>query len=203
MASPRIQRIDTVSHFYKVTGNKTMVYDDINVKDSGDHLVNSKEIKVWAKQRNGFFWSLKFPAEYFNEFGELGGFEGLLKVIATLKSQSITHLMHLMSILSKSMPLWVRQFAVNYIKRLRVAFEKTVTSTDILRKFKYDHYLKAMESYEHILRRHYPSSASCIFPKSIDDNYHKIMSHLGLVVSSNLINAEKLDTRVSGIREIT
>lgn len=59
-----------------------------------------------------------------------------------------------------------------------------------------------MQNYEFILRRHYPSSASCIFTKSMDDNYHKIMAHLSFIVGANMINAERLDTRISGIKEI-
>lgn len=71
-----------------------------------------------------------------------------------------------------------------------------------MKRFSYDSYQRLMNNFEFILRRHYPSSASSIFSKTMDDNYHKIMAHLGLLVASNMINAEKLDTRISGIKEI-
>ena len=36
----------------------------------------------------------------------------------------------------------------------------------------------------------------------MDDNYHKIMAHLSFIVAANMINAERLDTRISGIKEV-
>jgi hypothetical protein len=88
------------------------------------------------------------------------------------------------------MPTWHRQFAVSFIPRLREVFERIITNPNILKKFNYDCYQRLMTSYEYILRRHYPSSASCIFTKDIDDNYHKIMAHLSFLVASNMISAE-------------
>lgn len=115
MASPRIQRIDTVSHFYKLTGNKNMVYDDINVNDVADILINSRDIKHWCRTRLGHYWDNHLASDAFNEFGQAGGFDTILNLIRTGTHLPISHHCSLFIILIRTMPSWHRQFAVRYI----------------------------------------------------------------------------------------
>lgn len=203
VASPRIQRIDTVSHFYKLTGNKSMVYDNIFVVDTQDVLANSKTTKQWCVPRSNHFWDMNLASDSFNEFGALGGFEILLNRIRTGASLGIPYLCSIMLILLRSMPSWHRQFAVKFIPQLREAVEATLTNPEALKKFNYESYKSLIQNFGNILKRHYPSSASCIFTKSMDDNYHKIIAHLSFLAAANMIVTEKLDTRISGIKEIT
>lgn len=108
VASPKIQRIDTVSHFYKLTGNKNMVYDDINVNDVSDILVNSKSIKKWSVARIGHYWENHLASDAFNEFGEQGGFDTILRLISSGSNLSVSHLCSLMIMLFRTMPSWHR-----------------------------------------------------------------------------------------------
>src|SRR3569833_2993463 len=119
---------------YKWAGRSYMNYD-MSVDDLADVIYNTKERKVWTVFRPNFFANLKCITDYLNEFGIRGGFEKILhfmSVIDEKRKLSLKHIQYLIDFLSKSQPLWHRQFSCYFIPKLRVIFEKILLYTNPL-----------------------------------------------------------------------
>jgi|LauGreDrversion4_2_1035121.scaffolds.fasta_scaffold04400_3 hypothetical protein len=118
-----------------------MSYDIIGINDDSDIISNSNERKIWALPRLNFFQNLKCISDYLNEFGSRGGFDNILELFSNSNQNiSLKHIFFLMEFLSKTLPLWHRQFAVDYIQKLRFAFERVFLSSSITNKFNKDHF---------------------------------------------------------------
>jgi hypothetical protein len=121
-----------VCKYYKIAGKSTMVYDNV-IDDSSDVIFNTRDNKQWAVFRNNYFSNLKCIPDYFNEFGARGGFDSILNFIGTIEEgqkKSLKHLFYLVEFLSKSMPLWTKQFAFSYIPDVKSAVERGLLNTN-------------------------------------------------------------------------
>ena len=117
---------------YKIATKSTMVYDNY-VDDTQDVIQNTKDRKIWAVFRKNFFSDLRCIPDYFNEFGMKGGFTKILEFMSRVdpnKPKTLRHLYFLMEFMSKSCPLWHRQFACEYIPMLKNSFEKGLLYTN-------------------------------------------------------------------------
>lgn len=199
IVSPQIQRVKTVSRAYKAAGRSTMVYDDHSASDSSDILFNTPFVNLWVVSRANHFQNLKCITDFINEFGKKDGFETVLRMVTCEEPVNLRHASFLFEFLAKTMPLWHRQFAVDYIPRFRAAFEKYFSSSAITAKFHRDAFSNSIKSLTTILKRYYPSSPSSQAPKDVDDNYPLIQQHISFIASITLLQSEKLEQRVAGL----
>ncbi len=82
VTSPVIQKLCSVSRFYKVATKSTMVYDQMSLTDDGDTMFNSSTFKQWAVTRGTAFLNLKQITDFVNEFGARGGFDKILQILS-------------------------------------------------------------------------------------------------------------------------
>lgn len=202
VVSPQIQKMKTVSRCYKAAGRSTMIYDDHSLSDSTDVLHNSPAVRHWVVSRANHFQNIKCITDFVNEFGQRDGFETILRLITGEQTINLKHASYLFEFLAKTMPLWHRQFAVDYIPRFRVAFEKYFSSMAITVKFHRDAFSSSIKSLTTILKRYYPSSPSSTTPKEVDDNYPLIQQNVSFLASITLLQSDKLEQRVAAMNQI-
>jgi len=65
--------------YFNVVANMQLY--ELNVSDLEDFIYPSNQIHEWARKRNEYFAGISCYADILNEFGDLGGFEIILKLL--------------------------------------------------------------------------------------------------------------------------
>ena len=141
-----------------------------------------------------------------------GGFEQILKLFvgAILDADgqkvkvSMRHVWLLLEFLSKTMPLWQKQFSCWFIPKLRFAFKQAMVGGAVLIKFHKDNFSGAHKALNTILKRYYTSvpSTNEAAKLTIDDNYHSIAPDVLFTAACNLLRSDRLEQKVAGLKEI-
>lgn len=122
VTSPLIQRFKSTSLQYQRVEKANKVYerpDSDKFNDADDVLYETTAIQEFATARDLVFGGFKSIPDALNQFGESGGFQRILDVLAATAQgrhpMKIEHLKAICYFLCKTLPLWTRRFSVRFI----------------------------------------------------------------------------------------
>jgi hypothetical protein len=134
LASPSIMPFQSMSYFYTDIKSQCMKCELEISNDILDTIYTSTTIKEWATAREAYFNGFRCMATFVNEFGERQGFEQIVRFFNKVKAGEVEanyqHILYLHNFLTRTLPLWSREFVCNYTPRVAQAYIDAMISNN-------------------------------------------------------------------------
>ena len=122
VTDPKVQRLGTAHLQYLKVESSHKIYErPLYINDKEDILYNNKVLYDYAAKRDRYFVESGVINDAMNIFGRQGGFDKLMNVFEEAsegkRSLNLKLVVDICSFLSRSLPLWHRQFMVRFVPK--------------------------------------------------------------------------------------